>query len=212
MMRKTRVIMNNLPKEPVTHVKHRRRKYFWPIIIGSLFISFFLLVSFYYMYLLRSIDDTTISADITKLEKIFDRIHETCVIRKFDREKNSINFLNTKSFAGTKVGSMTLEFPEKWEGPYLVKEPVIQNKPYQIALTKNGYYIMPGDGVKLPNGKVIGKDIIINAQTDIEALIKNPDGLLGKNNQPLAAAVKTVREPFDLLVPKNVFAFNGITA
>lgn len=131
------------------------------------------------------------------------------MIKKFDNEKNSINFLNTKSFVGSKVGPMTLEFPDKWQGPYINKEPQVQGKPYQVVLTKNGFYIVPPDGIKLPNGKIMGKDIIINAQTDMVALLKNPDGLISKNGKPLAAPVKTIREPFDLLVPSNVFAFTG---
>ncbi len=53
---------------------------------------------------------------------------------------------------------------------------------------------MPGDGVALANGKVIGKTLVINSDSDIEAMMRDPQALLS-NNKPLAARVETYQNP-----------------
>ena len=57
---------------------------------------------------------------------------------------------------------------------------------YQIVSTRNGYFITPGDGVILPNKKVIGKDIIFDKNADIQKMMEDPHTLLYKD-KPLAA-------------------------
>lgn len=117
-----------------------------------------------------------IANDISKLIGIFQQINTQCMITGFDLTKNSINFLNVTKFVGSEVGAMNLAYPDKWQGPYLKDNPTVQGIEYQIARTNQGYFIIPGDGVTLPNGKVVGKDIIINADTDITKLMESEDG------------------------------------
>ena len=123
--------------------------------------------------------------DIYHLANIFERINKDCTILSFDYQKNNINFLNVKSFTGSEVGPMNLAYPDKWNGPYMEGNPTMQGKEYQIVRTDAGYFIVPGDGVKLPNGKVMGKDIILKGDTNI-ALLANDPSYLEFNNKLLA--------------------------
>jgi hypothetical protein len=127
-----------------------------------------------------------IAHDVKQLEKIFTRIHNTCRILGFDHQKNIINFLNVKSFTGSEVGSMNLAYPDKWRGPYMDDNPTVQRQEYMIVQTDSGYFITPGEGVELPNGKVIGTDIKFDLDTDIMALMHDKEGLYYKG-LPLAA-------------------------
>ena len=121
-----------------------------------------------------------IADEVIQLQGIFHRIHKTCIIIDFDYQKNRINFLNVGEFTGSEVGPMNLVYPDKWEGPYLEDNPTMQTIEYQIVHTKKGYFITPGDRVKLPNGKVVGKDIVLDEQANIPAMMINPDMLLFK--------------------------------
>jgi hypothetical protein len=192
-------------------MKHVAKKYFWPVIIGTGFIAFFLYMTLSYYYKSINYKDQQIAEHIEQLKDIFIRINETCKIVKFDRDKNTVNFLNTIQFAGSNVGPMHLLYPERWEGPYLKEELTVQNKSYQIVRAKKGYFVVPGDGVKLYNGKVIGKDIIINRKTNVKKLIKDPEALLSPDNKPLAAKVP-VSSGFDLMAPQDLYPSIDTTA
>lgn len=130
-----------------------------------------------------------IAAQVEQLAQIFKRIDRDCRIVGFDHEKNYIDFLNVKGFLGSQVGSMNLAHPIKWEGPYLADNPTIQEKYYMMVITSKGWFIAPGDGVKLANGKVIGKDIVYNKDTDFDELVHNPNALSFKG-RPLAVRIK----------------------
>lgn len=113
-----------------------------------------------------------IAADVQQLATIFKSIDEQCTILGFDRQQNYINFLNVGSFEGSQIGPMNLKYPRNWQGPYLADNPTIQTKEYMVVQTKTGYYIAPGNGVKLPNGKVVGTDIIFGKDADMDGLSK----------------------------------------
>jgi len=131
-----------------------------------------------------------IADEIATLATIFKRIEESCKIINFDHQKNPINFLNIKKggFVGSELGSMNLAHPEQWDGPYLVENPKIEGCEYQIVHTKNGYFITPGQGVKLPNGKIIGKDIMLDEHADIMAMMQD-EQQLRFCDRPLAAPI-----------------------
>lgn len=61
------------------------------------------------------------------------------------------------------------------------------------ARTNEGLYIVPGDGVKLADGKVIGKTLLIGLDSDIERMMGDPQALLS-NGKPLTARIPTVRD------------------
>ncbi len=75
---------------------------------------------------------------------------------------------------------MNLIHPNKWEGPYLEDNPTMQAIEYQIVRTKKGYFITPGDNVRLPNGKIVGKDIKLDEDADITVMMSDENMLMFK--------------------------------
>ena len=153
------------------------------LIAGLLAVSF---INFYY----RSdvVLGKLIANDVLKLAEIFDKIDKSCRIQSFDKQQNTINFLNVKEFQGSEVGPMNLAYPDKWEGPYLPDNPDVQGKNYMVVRTEKGYYITPGNGVKLPNDLVIGKDIILNEKANMRQLVHVTQQLMF-NRRPLAQPI-----------------------
>jgi hypothetical protein len=167
----------------------RKKNYYFPIavIIG---IIFFVGITFFDTRY-RAKDDAglMIAAEVITLRDIFHRIHKTCTIVDFDAQKNPINFLNVEKFTGSEVGPMNLVYPDKWEGPYLKENPTLYHIAYQVVSTKKGYYVTPGDGVTLPNGKIIGKDIILDQKANVSKMMSNDQELL-YNDRPLAVRLE----------------------
>lgn len=137
----------------------------------------------------KFIVNQTIADHVEQLASIFKKIDDSCKIINFDHEKNYIDFLNVKSFVGSEVGSMNLTHPTSWAGPYLNDNPTIQEKYYVVTITPRGWFIVPDDGVKLANGKVIGTDIVINKETNFDQLTKDPEALSFKG-RPLAIKIR----------------------
>jgi len=156
-----------------------------PVITIFVIMVLFGITIFNYWYSPRHYSADVIVKDLATLVDIFERIDKRCKILEFDEQKSIINFLNVGSFKGSQIGSMNLSYPTQWQGPYLVEHPKIQNKDYQVVRTSKGYFITPGQGVQLPNGKVIGKDIILDEHADIEKLRHDEKALMYKGN-PLA--------------------------
>ena len=171
---------------------HLLRRYWLPI------TSFFFLVLFIGTLLVfwqqsRRYPELIMADDIEQLAAIFLKINETAGIQGFEHQKNQVNFLNVTSFVGSEVGSMNLLHPGKWNGPYLHDNPTMQEQYYQIINTKNGYFLTPGDGVQLKNGKVIGKDIMLGYDADLISLAADEEALRF-GNRPLAAPIKTQKD------------------
>ena len=125
--------------------------------------------------------------DVAQLATIFEKIHATCDIIDFEYQQNPINFLTIGTFVGSEVGPMNLAYPNKWEGPYLDDNPTIQQKEYMIIKTNNGYFVTPGNGVALPNGMIIGTDVHLDIQSDINQLVH--DNILRYKNKALAQQI-----------------------
>ncbi|MFA6065583.1 MAG: hypothetical protein WC707_00160 [Candidatus Babeliaceae bacterium] len=174
----------------MTHYTRRRNKnsYIFPAISAAVLCGLFIFTLYQLFTTKKTINDQLIAQQVHELASIFKRINDTCHITKFKHEKNYIDFLNTRAFEGSEVGPMVVMFPKKWQGPYLHDNFTIQDQYYQILNTKYGYFIVPGDGVKLSNNKIIGKDIILNHDTDIPAMINDKNMLLFEN-KPLAAPI-----------------------
>ncbi len=146
-----------------------------------------------YLFQARVENDALIADHIEQLKDIFKGINESCKITGFRYPKDQIDFLNVISFAGSVVGSMNLLEPHNWKGPYLKENLTIAGKEYEIVATKKGYFIIPGDGVKLANGKIIGKTLPITPDSDIDAMMRDPQALLS-HNRPLAAHLATYQD------------------
>jgi uncharacterized phosphosugar-binding protein len=131
-----------------------------------------------------------IADHVQELSDIFTKIHKSCGIISFDYQKNPINFLTVKSFVGSEVGSMNLAHPKKWRGPYVAEGSSIQPDDYQIVRTTSGYFITPGEGCILPNGSVVGEDVLLHENAHILTMIQ-PGGVLNHNGKALAAPIST---------------------
>ncbi len=161
------------------------KQYIIPVSISLLLLTFIVISVVNLFYRSKVTTGRMIATEVVELHNIFQRIHRTCQIIDFDYQKNRINFLNVKSFTGSEVGPMNLVHPNKWEGPYLEDNPTIQAIEYQIVRTKKGYFITPGDKVKLPNNKIVGKDIVLDEDADIIAMMYNENMMMFKG-KPLA--------------------------
>lgn len=148
-----------------------------PIITGLIVLVLVSITVVNYYYQPKAYVARLISRDLATLHDIFKKIDARCKILGFDYQNNPINFLNVGTFKSSEVGSMNLTYPTQWQGPYLSENLRVQGKEYQIVKTDKGLFITPGQGVELPNGKVIGKDIILDAQSDIQAMMQNDKAL-----------------------------------
>lgn len=173
------------------HVKkeHWMSGYIVPIIAALFFVLLVIAAIYRFYYTSNELTNTMIADHIQQLSTILKTIDKECKIIGFEHEKSYVDFLTVKSFVGSEVGAMNLAYPQHWKGPYITDNPTIQEKHYVIIATPRGYYIAPGDGVKLANGKIIGRDIFLDSSTNFEQLLRDPNGLLHKN-RPLAALIK----------------------
>jgi len=156
----------------------KAKKYIVQFSVSLLLLIFVVISVVNVFYRSKHTTGNLIAREVVQLHNIFQRIHQTCQIIDFDYQKNRINFLNVKSFTGSEVGPMNLVYPNKWEGPYLEDNPTIQAIEYQVVQTKKGYFITPGDKVKLPNGKIVGKDINLDEDADIAVMMGDKDMLM----------------------------------
>jgi len=152
------------------------------IFAGTIVVVFLIMTFFLADHQKDEIVGIVIARDVQTLQEIFERIHETCVISSFDYQKNPINFLNVESFTSSEIGPMNLVYPDRWEGPYVKDNLNIQSIEYQIIKTDYGYFIVPGEGVELPNSKVIGKDIIFTETSDVIQMMGDEEVLRYKNS------------------------------
>jgi len=165
--------------------------YVMPIVTASL-LFILVVIAMYRLYTqIETIANDMIVDHVEELADIFKKIDKECQIIGFEHEKDYIDFLNVTKFTGSEVGSMNLAYPSQWQGPYLKDNLTVQEKPYVVIVAKTGYYIAPADGVVLANGKVIGKDIVLNKDSDFDALVRDPEALL-YNNQPMTRKFKEV--------------------
>lgn len=148
------------------------KKYFLIISTGFLgIIVFFFMMRIFYTrpYIVSSI----IEDDVKMITLALEKIDNECNILSVEDDHNEIDFLNIKSFSGSKVGPLSLAYPKKWRGPYLSINPTIQDQSYEIVRAQDGFYVIPGQGVRLPNGFVIGKDFSVNKSVNVENLLRD---------------------------------------
>lgn len=165
--------------------------YLTPLLTVLFFIGLIAASFFGWWYSRGNLLDSLIADDIAKLSEVFTLIEQECKILSFEYQQNPINFLNIKKdgFTGSEVGPMNLAYPKKWNGPYLFDNPTIQEKEFMVVHTNKGYFITPGNGVKLANEKIIGKDIILDENADIAGMAQDPDMLMHQG-RPLAAKIE----------------------
>ena len=102
-----------------------------------------------------------VAQDINLVIDTLTKIDEQCSILSFDGAQNKIDFFTVKEFIGSEVGSLNLAYPQMWQGPYLHDNPQVQGKEYQVIKTAEGLFVVPGDGVTLPNEYVVNGRALI---------------------------------------------------
>ncbi len=185
----------------------KKNRYTFALITGLLAAILFVAIIVKFLSQARVANDDMIAQQIQQLQEIFKKINDTAGIIGFRHKKQYVDFLTVKSFEGSEVGPMNLERPQKWQGPYLQENLTANGKEYQIIGTKKGFFIVPGDGVKLANGKVVGKTITIDFNTDIEALTRDPKALLS-GDKALAAHITTYQNPLEALAKTDLLGEN----
>lgn len=178
-----------------------------PVVTVGILLVLIAIMVFNFMYRPPRYSVDLITSDIEQLQAIFKKIDERCKILGFDYQKNPINFLNVGSFKSSELGPMNLTYPAQWQGPYVEDNPSFQSVEYQIVKTKKGYFITPGEGVQLPNGKTIGKDIILDENADIPALMKDKHGLMF-DDKALAVPLELSTSGWQKTLLENVFREN----
>jgi len=138
---------------------------------------FFALLFFTTKYDSKENKAQMIAHDLQLIESILKKIHKDCEISGFTHTKNPLTFFTVGTFTGSEVGTLNLVHPDKWKGPYHKDNPSIQGFEYQVIQAKDGLFIVPGDGVKLPNGKIIGRDILLDGHSVVEDML-HKDNLL----------------------------------
>jgi len=169
-----------------------------PVLAVTVFCIFVIIAIFNTFMSTRDYEGELIERDVKLLADTFKKVEKDCKILGFSNTKNIVNFFNVKSFTGSEVGPMNLKHADRWKGPYLEQNPSIQGKEYQIVRTHKGYFVVPGDGVKLPSGKIVGNDIVFDENTDVAEMMRN--------DQPLFFKGKTLAAPVDIKKREKFFA------
>jgi hypothetical protein len=165
--------------------------FFISIILTTLFI----ISAGAFWWQARHYQTVIMTSHLVQLASIFKDINATAGITDFEHQRNYIDFLNVKKFKGSTLGSMNLTNPDRWRGPYVTKNPTLQEKYYEIVLTDQGYFIAPGYGVVLANGKIVGKDIDIASLTHANSL-NNDKNQAHIDGVPFAIKIATHGHPF----------------
>ncbi|MBD3273431.1 hypothetical protein GF385_03730 [Candidatus Dependentiae bacterium] len=132
---------------------------------------------------------SVIANDIRIIVNALNKIDRECSILSIENQRNYIDFLNVIKFTGSEVGCLNLAYPEKWQGPYVKDNPTMQGKLYEIIKNKEGVYVVPGVGVKLPNGFKVGKDFELSFDSSVDEMLKD-GGFLNYKGLYLAAKLK----------------------
>lgn len=167
------------------------------IVTGLVIVS---LKNFYYRSEL--VTGMVIADDVKKIATMLEKINKDCTIIGFAHQQNPVTFLNVISFSGSEIGSMNLAHAEYWKGPYLEENPEVQGIEYMVVHTNDGYFVTPGNGVTLPNGKIIGKDIIFCETSNIGALMYDKK-MLYYNGRPMAAPLSLKQQVVVLSEPDD---------
>ena len=164
------------------------QKYF--IVFSVTLLTLFLTIFVFRIFRSRTeVLGTVIVDDLAHIERVLNQLDKDCNILSIRTERAVLDFFTVERFAGSTVGCLNLAHPKKWKGPYMKQNPSVQGKLYEVVGTKEGYFVIPGYGVKLPNGLVMGKDVAIRYDTPLAAMLK-PGGMLSYEGKPLGIQLK----------------------
>lgn len=131
-----------------------------------------------------------ISQDVQRLAAIMGEINERCLIKVVSKGRIKLDFLSSDLAPAVETSGLILAHPEQWDGPYVSSTPRIQGKPYELLQTKDGLFVLPGEGVRLPNGYRMGKHVKVSSQSNITAMMTS-GGKLFSYGCPLVGRVES---------------------
>jgi hypothetical protein len=187
-MKKIDELMHDLDvsvEKNVTPVwNHHLKKYF--ALFSTTVLTLLIAVSIFKVFNSKAdVLTTALIEDLAKIEKIMQSIDARCKILGIRGQRSPVDFLTVQKFAGSTVGCLNLSYPRKWKGPYLKQNPSVQGILYEIIKTKEGYFVVPGAGVQLPNKLIMGKDIVLTDESSITTMTQL-NGRLSYQGNPLA--------------------------
>lgn len=153
---------------------------------------------------------SVIKSDLEQIEKTLTEIDKVCNILSVASNHATVDFLNVEKFAGSMVGCLNLAYPKRWKGPYVQRNPTLQGFFYELVKTRDGLYIVPGRGVKLPNGLIVGKHFEIDVSAPVVQMLR-AGGQLNYNGEQLARKIKFVIGDWDSPLVEAAGTFERIT-
>ena len=175
--------------------------------------SIILLFSLLLFFLFRTYQEkplfvsSVIINDIKMIVSSLNKIDKRCNILSLKNDRNYVDFLNVEKFVGSEVGCLNLAYPKKWDGPYVNDNPTITGKLYEIVRFGVSYFVLPGSGVKLPNGLVVGKDFDYGSSIKVEEML-DVGGCLNFEGQSLGEKLKFEVGDWDSVVGEE--ALHGL--
>ena len=150
----------------------------YSFIAGTIFISG-LFIIFIIKNLLDNSQERAFSLvqDLKQLERILSSIDKECNILSIINNRGLLNFFTVEKFIGSQVGCLNLAYPDRWKGPYLKTNPTFQGVFFELIKTDEGLFILPGDGVRLPNGVIMGESFVVRQKTSILSALKTGGAL-----------------------------------
>lgn len=137
-----------------------------------------------------------IQNDIAQIVSILKQIDSSCDILSIRSGRNPIDFLQVEKFASSEIGPLNLAHPNNWAGPYLQDNLTYDERPYDLIATKKGFYVVPGYGARLPNGTIMGHELMLTQRSNIDELIE-PGGKLFFDNRAFAQKLDFVIGDWD---------------
>ena len=130
---------------------------------------------------------SVVQTDLHRIASALRALDTDCYITDMRVGLHPVSVLTRRSLAD---GPFYIELKESknWKGPYLKNSPTLQDKPYQLLKTNKSLFVVPGEGVELPSGLVVGTDIEWHADTDVTALTRSGGSLFYKSG-PVALEV-----------------------
>ncbi|QQR49634.1 hypothetical protein IPF37_02215 [bacterium] len=128
---------------------------------------------------------SVITSSLENIQAVMSDINQSCNILSVHEDHIVVDFLTTKSFEGSVIGGLNLAYPKKWRGPYTSSNPSFNGHFFEVVRALEGYFVVPGHGVKLPNNYVVGKDFTIDTKTSMRQLLAT-DGPLNYKGIKLA--------------------------
>jgi|GEM_PF-1028188 len=179
------------------------KKYF--MFFSTTFLAFFvLLIVFRIVYNKPYYIVSVIKEDLETIYKSLDEIDKDCNILTIHNKVNYIDFLNVEKFSGSTVGCLNLAYPASWKGPYVKINPTIYGRFYEMIRVKEGFFIVPGNGVRLPNGYVVGRDFDVTKDESKISDMLMPGGFLNYKGEPLGVKVKFKVGDWDPYLKKKI--------